>query len=106
MSERIEAILNLVGQGKGVTIEGERLMADEIERLRADNRRLNALVIKDAGGTIVTQGAFNAAVGQIEKLRAENADLKERFRDLRVGPRPTGGWPYEDAAEAAGGNEQ
>ena len=43
------------------------------------------------------------AVAKIERLLAENADLKERFRDLRVGPRPTGGWPYEEAAEAAGG---
>ena len=43
---------------------------------------------------------------EIEGLRAENADLKERFRDLRVGPCPTGGWPYDTAADAAGGDDE
>jgi len=69
MSERIEAILNLVGQGKGVTIEGERLMADEVERLRADNDALKNGMALTAAERDAFQGAHSEQVKEIERLR-------------------------------------
>ena len=74
-------------------------VADMIaERLNAQATEIDRLQEQLQSAT----NALNAWKGDNDRLLAENVDLKERFRDLRVGPRPTGGWPYEAAAEAAG----
>ena len=70
MSERIEAILNLVGQGKGVTIEGERLMADEVERLRAIVDGLQS-AIADAYTSAYGPYRHATSVGEVKRILAK-----------------------------------
>lgn len=52
----------------------------DYDTLEAENRRLDALVIKHDGGTgkVVTQGSFNALCGQ-------NTELKEQVEKLKQG---------------------
>lgn len=78
----------------------------EIERLRTDLQRCS-LSSAVPNGHDYREGVHlgECRMCEIERLRAENADLKERFREWRCGPRPTGGFPYEEAAEAAGSDE-
>lgn len=60
-----------------------RRYLDAYDQLRAENQRLERLIVRDAEGRIVTQGAFNAANASVVRLYEENQQLREAVNEVR-----------------------
>lgn len=67
-------------------------------RAEADVERLLALALRDADGMIVTQGAFNALIGQRDRFRKRVAELEHpEFRRHAIDAIKAAEWQRNEA---------
>ena len=90
--------------GLWLTSDGWRCpvcMWAEVVELREKITRLEAIIACCAAEcppdeTLGVNARVAVLAEEAKRLRTENADLRSRLESQRIGPRPSGGWAYEE----------